>query len=236
MIHANRLAIWTAVANILIVLVIGFVLFDNLAGFRKAEAIAGLLSALFTGLSFAWLIFAAMTQQAELKLQREEIAFQASHTKLMAQELANQVKLSRIQIATALQAQISPHIYAILTNNPDAYNAIFQKTKERAENRFKSIVKGNILFHSVSFYQYGIKVSYKTEKTDKSRLIKFKDIQKVRVFEIHERPILTSHRLCKEYDLEDWFLRVMPLTFAPSDEIGQGAMFVAINMICLHDA
>jgi hypothetical protein len=52
----------------------------------------GAVSALFTGLAFAGLVFTILLQQREIKLQREDFVSQLEEMKLSREEVGRQVK------------------------------------------------------------------------------------------------------------------------------------------------
>ncbi|MGJ3648557.1 hypothetical protein ACLB0R_08795 [Sphingomonas sp. GlSt437] len=118
-----------------------FVLIDDMPGFRRPEAFATLLSAVFSMISTSWLVVTVFRQGYELRLQRDELRLQRGEAELQRRELelqraeatrlANEADRQNTILSTqanqAYKSILIPQVRALFEGEQTAFNVDYDR-------------------------------------------------------------------------------------------------------------
>jgi hypothetical protein len=124
--------VWGIIATVTVVLASGFAFADNMEGFRKADSLAALLSACFSGIATVWLIVTVVRQGDELKLQREELRLQREETSRLADEAHSQSSSLETSAKFQARAALQQFIQRAIDIDEGSMHNIYSRLKEVA--------------------------------------------------------------------------------------------------------
>jgi len=124
---------------VVMLMVVFFLWFGNYVFFLKWENedrgtfgdMFGFVNALFSGLAFAGLIYTAMMQKEELKLQRDELG-------LTRQELNRMVQTQELS-ERALKQQAQAYTYSAIVNGHNSFVVQLNKELEELKDRHRTL-------------------------------------------------------------------------------------------------
>lgn len=213
-----------------------FIWYDNIEGFRSAEAFSTLLGTVFSLIATVWLIATVVTQGEELKLQRNELSQQRAETSRIAAESHAQSLLMQAQTKMLTKQYIIDHAISIFSSELLIFEKdrkkIYLKCMRIAQARINRPIRSKDFFIDPMEDAVCVRLFYKSFKLEKSDLVIPIDYSEfdLDVESYRYRAIFLMQESAKSAGIEMWFRNELPTAIGRRGSLKARDITLLINL------